>query len=151
MLPPGGSKIIAWNDRLFMVSSYINVLMRYYIMKRRFLEPELPDASAEESLCRALLAMKDGKEMQALLHDLCTPAELEALVDRWRVVPYLLDGMSYRGIHERTAVSITTIGRVARFLNQGSGGYLAAAARAAQPKARPAVRGDAMLERRMPT
>jgi uncharacterized protein YerC len=54
------------------------------------------------------------------------------LVDRWRVVPYLLEGVSYREIHERTAVSITTIGRVARYLNQGSGGYLAAAARAAR-------------------
>ena len=49
--------------------------------------------------------------MSAFLHDLCTPAELEVMVDRWRVVPYLLDGVSYREIHERTAVSITTIGR----------------------------------------
>ncbi|HEX7112031.1 MAG TPA: Trp family transcriptional regulator, partial [Mizugakiibacter sp.] len=56
---------------------------------------------------------------------------------RWRVVPYLLDGVSYREIHERTAVSITTIGRVARFLNQGSGGYLAAAVRNAATR-RPA-------------
>jgi uncharacterized protein YerC len=40
--------------------------------------------------------------------------------------------VSYREIHERTAVSITTIGRVARYLNQGSGGYLAAAAKAAR-------------------
>jgi uncharacterized protein YerC len=44
-------------------------------------------------------------------------------------VPYLLDKLSYREIHERTAVSITTIGRVARYLNQGAGGYMAAAAR----------------------
>ena len=73
--------------------------------------------------------------MDAFLNDLCTPAELEVLVDRWRVVPYLLDGVSYREIHERTAVSITTIGRVARYLNQGNGGYLAAAAREARRKA----------------
>jgi len=51
------------------------------------------------------------------------------------LVPYLLDEVSYREIHERTAVSITTIGRVARYLNQGSGGYLAAAARAARRRA----------------
>jgi uncharacterized protein YerC len=56
-------------------------------------------------------------------------------VDRWRVVPYLLDEVPYREIHERTAVSITTIGRVARFLNQGNGGYLAAAARASRRRA----------------
>jgi TrpR-related protein YerC/YecD len=99
-------------------------------MKRRSLDPDVSSSSAELSLCEALIGFKEVTQMQAFLHDLCTPAELELLVDRWRVVPLLLDGMTYRAIHERTAVSITTIGRVARYLNQGSGGYLAAAARA---------------------
>ncbi|TAM58685.1 MAG: DNA-binding transcriptional regulator [Rhodanobacter sp.] len=101
-------------------------------MKRRSLAPETPVESAELSLYEALLSLKNTDEMGAFLNDLCTPAEREVLVDRWRVVPYLLEGVSYREIHERTAVSITTIGRVARYLNQGSGGYLAAAARAAR-------------------
>ena len=91
-------------------------------------------ARAEESLCRALLSLPDVAGMRAFLRDLCTPAELEALSDRWRVVPYILKGMPYREIHERTAVSITTIGRVARFLSQGNGGYLAAAAPAGKLK-----------------
>ena len=98
-------------------------------MKRRTINPEASADSAETSLCKALLAMRDVGEMRAFLRDLCTPAELELLVDRWTVVPHLLEGVPYREIHERTAVSITTIGRVARFLNQGSGGYLKAAAR----------------------
>jgi TrpR-related protein YerC/YecD len=101
-------------------------------MKRRSLDPETPSESAELSLCEALLSLKSADEMSAFLHDLCTPAELEVMVDRWRVVPYLLNGIAYREIHERTAVSITTIGRVARYINQGSGGYVAAAARAAR-------------------
>lgn len=101
-------------------------------MKRRSIDPETPAESAELSLCEALLSLKNAEEMSAFLHDLCTPAELEVMVDRWRVVPYLLDEVSYREIHERTAVSITTIGRVARYLNAGAGGYLAAAARAAR-------------------
>jgi TrpR-related protein YerC/YecD len=92
-------------------------------MKRKALQAETSVAKAEESLCRALLALDSVAGMRAFLRDLCTPAELEALVDRWRVVPYILDGVPYREIHERTAVSITTIGRVARFLNQGNGGY----------------------------
>lgn len=104
-------------------------------MKRRSLDPETPAESAEQSLCQALLSLKDESEMEAFLRDLCTPAELEVLVDRWRVVPFLLEGVAYREIHERTAVSITTIGRVARFLNQGNGGYLAAAARASRRRA----------------
>jgi len=98
-------------------------------MKRRFLDPETPADSAETSLCEALATLTTVEEMRAFLHDLCTPAEIEVMVDRWRVVPHLLEGRSYREIHERTAVSITTIGRVARYLNQGNGGYMAAAAR----------------------
>ena len=87
-------------------------------MKRRFLEPESTPIPAEDSLCRALLALEEVEEMRAFLRELCTPAELEALIDRWRVVPYILQGLSYREIHERTSVSVTTIGRVARFLQQ---------------------------------
>jgi len=118
-------------------------------MKRRSLKPESESAQVEESLCRALLALDSVGEMRSFLRDLCTPAELEALIDRWRVVPYLLRGMAYREIHERTAVSVTTIGRVARFLSQGNGGYQAAVAHNAVPalgrRAKPASsgRGDA--------
>jgi len=102
-------------------------------MKRRYVEPETSTESAEDNLCRALLSMRGLAEMRSFLRDLCTPAELEALIDRWRVVPYLLDGMAYREIHDRTAVSVTTIGRVARFLSQGNGGYQAAIAHHAVP------------------
>lgn len=78
-------------------------------------------------LAEALCSLDQVQLVRDFLRDLCTPAELEALTDRWRVVPYLLDEMPYREIHERTGVSITTIGRVARFITQGNGGYLAAA------------------------
>lgn len=111
-------------------------------MKRRSLDPETTPESAAQSLCLALMSLRNVDEMDAFLHDLCTPAELEVLVDRWRVVPHLLEGESYRQIHERTAVSITTIGRVARYLNQGSGGYLAASARAARCKSQAAKKGQ---------
>ncbi len=115
-------------------------------MKRRSLEPLQPRALAEEGLCRALLAMRDVGEMRAFLRDLCTPAEVEALVDRWSVVPHLLAGTPYREIHELTAVSITTIGRVARYLNQGNGGYLAAAARAQQSRPQRRTAGASMKQ-----
>ena len=79
--------------------------------------------AARRALCDALLAMRTRDECMALLQDLCTPAELEALVDRWRVVPLLAAGRTYRSIHEETGVSVTTIGRIARFLEHGNGGY----------------------------
>src|SRR5690606_34239669 len=80
-------------------------------------------------------SLEDRADLRALLLDLCTPAELEAMSDRWRVVPLLLDGLPYREIHDRTAVSVTTIGRVARCLAQGAGGYRRAAQRLGLPAA----------------
>lgn len=92
-------------------------------MKRRAIDPDVTLETSEESLCRALLALDTVADMRAFLRDLCTPSEREALIDRWRVVPLLLDEIPYRDIHDRTGVSITTIGRVARCLNEGNGGY----------------------------
>jgi len=72
---------------------------------------------------RAILSLRTETECEQFFNDLCTPAELEALVDRWAVVTYLQDGLPYRKIHDLTGVSVTTIGRVARFLMTGNGGY----------------------------
>ena len=77
--------------------------------------------------------MRTPKEMKAFLDDLCTPAELEAIADRWRVVPLLLEETPYREIHDRTGVSVTTIGRIARCLSFGAGGYRLAAERVPRP------------------
>ncbi|TWI03606.1 Trp operon repressor family [Luteimonas cucumeris] len=99
-------------------------------MKQR---PEpLPERDADASLkalAKALAALDRPDDVRAFLEDLCTPAELEAMSDRWRVVPLLLQGVPYREIHDRTLVSVTTIGRVARTLERGAGGYAAAAKR----------------------
>jgi TrpR-related protein YerC/YecD len=80
-------------------------------------------ARAEQGLYRAILSLRSEAECEQFFGDLCTPAEIEALVDRWAVVKYLQDGLPYRKIHELTGVSVTTIGRVARFLVAGNGGY----------------------------
>ncbi len=48
---------------------------------------------------------------------------LSETTSRGIVVKYLEDGLPYRKIHELTGVSVTTIGRVARFLTTGNGGY----------------------------
>lgn len=104
--------------------------MRYYIsaVKRRDPDP-IPARSALDDLVQALLALRSPEEARAFLDDLCTPAELEAIADRWRVVPLLVEDVPYREIHDRTGVSVTTIGRVARCLERGAGGYRLVAAR----------------------
>lgn len=105
------------------------MLDRAPAMKRRSVQPDAAPADALDALCDALLTAQTRSELRALLVDLCTPAELEALSDRWHVVPLLLDGVPYREIHDRTAVSVTTIGRVSRCLTHGEGGYRGAAER----------------------
>lgn len=80
-------------------------------------------ARARNRLFQAILSLRNARECEQFFTDLCTPAELEALVDRWAVVGYLDEGLPYRKIHELTGVSVTTIGRVARFLTAGNGGY----------------------------
>jgi TrpR-related protein YerC/YecD len=81
--------------------------------------PTRDPLALKQDLCRALLAPADAGEMDRLLVDLCTPAEIRTLAERWHVAR-LLDGtdLSYREIHEATGVSTTTIVRVARFLKQ---------------------------------
>ena len=86
-------------------------------------------AAAERGLYDALLTLENADECQRFLADLCTPAEVEAMVDRWTVVPLLKEGLPYRKIHDLTGVSVTTIGRVARYLSGGHGGYELALAR----------------------
>ena len=81
---------------------------------------------AEKALCTAITSLQNAEECRNFLRDLCTPAELQALVDRWQVVELLESGLTYRQINDLTSVSVTTIGRVARFLADGYGGYRAA-------------------------
>ena len=69
---------------------------------------------AEDALFEAVISLKTREECRNFFKDLCTPAELQALVDRWQVVAYLEQGLPYRKIHDLTGVSVTTIGRVAR-------------------------------------
>lgn len=84
---------------------------------------------AEDALFRAVTSLQNARECRNFFKDLCTPAELQALVDRWQVVELLQQGLPYRRIHDETGVSVTTIGRVARFLSDGYGGYQTAVKR----------------------
>lgn len=95
-------------------------------MKPNRQETESQQLAAEKALCRAIFSLRNPDEIHNFLRDLCTPAELQALVDRWQVVELLENGLTYRRINDITGVSVTTIGRVARFLADGYGGYRAA-------------------------
>ena len=101
-------------------------------MKPNRNETERQQLRAEDALFEAIISLESAAECRNFFKDLCTPAELQALVDRWQVVEYLEQDLPYRKIHDLTGVSVTTIGRVARFLSDGFGGYRTAIDRTRQ-------------------
>ncbi len=78
-------------------------------------------AALADDLADALVQLDDQDSARAFLADLCTPAEIHSLAERWQVARLLDSGaLTYREIHDATGVSTTTIVRVARFLRQES-------------------------------
>ena len=50
------------------------------------------EAAAERALFNAVLTLRSLEECRDFFRDLCTPAELQALADRWAVVGLLRQG-----------------------------------------------------------
>jgi len=72
-----------------------------------------------QAVFEAIAALKSAQETQRFLYDLLTPAEIEALAERWRIAQLLDEGaLSYREIAAETGASTTTVARVARFLKE---------------------------------
>lgn len=77
----------------------------------------------EDKLFEAIAKIKTPEEARKFFLDLCTPKEIEAMADRWLAVDSIKKGKPYRQIYDETGVSVTTVGRVARCLMLGEGGY----------------------------
>lgn len=76
-------------------------------------------------LLDAILELKDRDEARRFINDLCTPQEIRAMRERWNVAKLLFaEDLSYRNIRKATGASLTTIGRVSRFLkDENNYGY----------------------------
>ncbi len=92
-------------------------------MKNRLIEV---NTAAKEELFELFLLLNNKDEVERFMRDLCTPQEIEALVDRWQICKQLDAGkLSYREINEETGASLATITRVARFVkDEPHRGYL---------------------------
>ena len=77
-------------------------------------------------LSTALKKLNSDKDIENFLKDLCTPAEIEAMQERWEVAQLLYRGNStYRDIASKLNTSTATVTRVARFLfKESNKGYL---------------------------
>lgn len=76
-----------------------------------------------EDLLKVFAAIDDEDRVFALLEDLFTIREIKETSQRLAVARLLASGKSYTAIEAATGASATTIARVSKCLNYGSGGY----------------------------
>ena len=75
------------------------------------------DSTHEDDLFDAVLALDSPSEARNFFYDLCTPAELEGLVDRWRVAQMLVKKVPYRKIAEKSRPAVVSCAKFsARYL-----------------------------------
>ena len=73
-----------------------------------------------DNLLSVLASLDTEDEVYDFLLDLCTVREI---TERLEVARLLADGQSYVYVQDVTGASATTISRVSKCLNYGSGGY----------------------------
>ncbi len=91
--------------------------------RRRLTEQTWRDDPWFKGLCSALKSCKTEEEAANLLRDVGTLSELQAWSERLEVAKHLSRGLSYRQVAESTGASTTTVTRVAKFIENGEGGY----------------------------
>ena len=92
-------------------------------MKKRFTEDGWRDAPWFRSLVSALKSCKTEEEIGNFVRDVGTLSEMQAWSERLEVAKQLARGLSYRQVAENTGASTTTVTRVAKFIEDGEGGY----------------------------
>ena len=100
-----------------------NGTFSFFTMKRRFLEDTWRKEPSFQGLCKVLLSCRTQEDMENFLRDIGTLSELQAWSERLEVAKLLARGLSYRQVAEQTKASTTTVTRVAKFMENGEGGY----------------------------
>jgi TrpR-related protein YerC/YecD len=79
-----------------------------------------------EDLLQVLVGIDDADTAFAFFEDVMTIREIREISQRLQVARMLDEGTPYSAIEKQTGASATTIARVSKALNYGSGGYRAA-------------------------
>ena len=80
-------------------------------------------------LLAALVGLRSCNECHRFLSDLLSPQELRQISKRFAAAIELQRGSTHRKVARRLSISSTTVSRVNRFLDAGSGGYALAMSR----------------------
>lgn len=74
-----------------------------------------------KDLFSAILTLETREDCQDFFDDLCTIDEIKSLAQRWQVAQMLQDKATYSDIMSETGASSTTISRVKKSLEYGTG------------------------------
>lgn len=85
--------------------------------------PKTPNNKDLKELYEAILRLESADECKKFFRDLLTLSEINSMVERFKVVRMVSEGVSYREISKKTGSSTATITRVAHWLHHGKGGY----------------------------
>ena len=91
--------------------------------KKKFTEEGWRDDPWFRSLVSAFKSCKTEEEISNFIRDIGTLSEMQAWSERLEVAKQLARGLSYRQVAENTGASTTTVTRVAKFIEDGEGGY----------------------------
>ncbi len=92
-------------------------------MKRRFTEDSWRREPWFKGLIAAIRSCKTDEDTENFIRDIATLSEMQALSERLEVARLLAKGLSYRQVAQQTGASTTTVTRVAKFIENGEGGY----------------------------
>ncbi|MDP3093744.1 MAG: YerC/YecD family TrpR-related protein [bacterium] len=81
------------------------------------------DNPKTKDLFEAILRLKSVAEAKRFFRDLLTEQEIIEFGKRWQAAQMLAKKASYSEIVEKTGLSSTTVARVSKWLNKGTGGY----------------------------
>ena len=81
------------------------------------------DNITADDLFNAILALKNLNEAKQFFRDLLTAPEIIEFSNRWWAAQMIDAKIPYVAIQKETGLSSRTIARIAKWLNQGKGGY----------------------------
>lgn len=70
-----------------------------------------------------VLNLKNIDEAKKFFRDLMTADEIVEFGRRWKAAQMLNDKIPYSAIEKNTGLSSTTVARISKWLNDGTGGY----------------------------
>jgi TrpR-related protein YerC/YecD len=76
-----------------------------------------------KALYKALQSIKTDEECKDFLRDLLTEQEIKEYINRWKAVRMLDMKVPYEDITKITGMSSTTVARISKWLQKGTGGY----------------------------